>query len=132
MNWELGSERRRLKSRNYQTSKDRLGYDSATDNGKKITFISKGLSKYQGQPEEWECNGINKLGFEIFTDVINSMGKGYNLNEKEGIISITEIEQVLQSMRLKTEAFSIMVHMVKQNYEGIEYEVLQSMRVTSR
>ena len=40
------------------TNKQGLGYDPATDRGKKTTFISKGLSKYQGQLAEWECEGI--------------------------------------------------------------------------
>ena len=54
------------------------------DKGKKTTFISKGLSKYQGQLEEWECNGIKKPGFEIFTDVINSIKKGKVRLKKKG------------------------------------------------
>ena len=53
------------------TNNQGLGYDLAIDKGKKTIFISKGLSKYQVQPEEWECNRIKKLGFEIFSDVIN-------------------------------------------------------------
>ena len=58
-----------------QSNKQGQGYDSTIDKEKKTTFISKGLSKYQDQPEEWECDGIKKSDFEIFADVINSMGK---------------------------------------------------------
>ena len=55
--------------------------------------ITSGLSRYQGQHEEWECNGIKKLGFKIFTDIINNMGKEQNkTEEEEGIIFIAEIE----------------------------------------
>ena len=74
-----------------QTSKKRLGYNPATDKGKKTIFISKGLSEYQGQFDEWECNRIKKLGFEIFTDMISSMGKEQNQTKEEETISIAEI-----------------------------------------
>ena len=40
----------------------------------------------------------------MFADVINSMKEEQNQNEEEGINSIIEIRQVLQSMRLETES----------------------------
>ena len=88
-----------------QTNKQRLGYNPAQDRGKKTICISESpLAKYQGQSKEWESNEVKKPGFEIFVDVITTMGKSKNQEEEE--ITIAQVEQVLKNTRLEAKTVS--------------------------
>ena len=86
-----------------QTSKHGLGYTPEEDTRtKKFTsFIPEGSTEaYQGQIEKWEKEGVEKPGFKIFKDIIDSKEKHLSLSET---ITEADIEELMRNLRLESD-----------------------------
>ena len=87
-----------------QASKHGLGYDPEKDTGTKkfISFIPEGSTEaYQGQTEKWEKEGVKKLGFKIFKDIIDST-KG-KCPPFPDIITKVDVDELMKNLGLESK-----------------------------